>query len=146
MSKRGLDSSSASPDPLTIFFFESPPKDQLGELNEWSKKTDTHLAVNVPFMIRVPWKQASQGKTTLVNAELVDLYRTLADLANLSNIQSNVQGQSLAAVFDDPSNLRPSLAEKPAFSQIGRCNCSYYSQYKEWLCDANACCKVGWGR
>ena len=48
--------------------------DQLGELNEWSKKTDTELAVHVPMIIRVPWKTQSIGKRTVVKAELVDMF------------------------------------------------------------------------
>ena len=45
-----------------------------GELNEWSKKTDTELATRVPFIIRVPWASASIGKSTPVKAELIDMY------------------------------------------------------------------------
>lgn len=62
---------------------------QLGELNEWNKKTNTELATHVPFMIRVPWKNNSIGKQTLARAELVDLYRTLADLSGIG--QSDVR-------------------------------------------------------
>ena len=58
-----------------------PDHHHRGELNEWSKKTDTELAVHVPLLIRVPWKAASLGKRTTVKAELVDLYRTLVELS-----------------------------------------------------------------
>ena len=46
-----------------------------GELNGWSKKTDTELATRVPFIIRVPWASASIGKSTPVKAELIDMYK-----------------------------------------------------------------------
>ena len=63
---------------------------QLGELNEWSKKTDTELAVHVPLLMRVPWKRASLGQRTQVKAELVDLYRTLAEVLGLGAAVSRV--------------------------------------------------------
>ena len=74
----------------------SPHRYQLGELNEWSKKTNNELAVRVPLIIRAPWKTAAVGQHTNVRAELVDLYRTLVDLAglNASDIQADVQGMS----------------------------------------------------
>ena len=46
---------------------------QLGELNEWSKKTNTELATHIPLLIRVPWIKASVGARTKVKMELVDL-------------------------------------------------------------------------
>ena len=70
------------------------------------------------MMIRVPWK--TPGRTT-VAAELVDMFRTLVDLAGLdaSAVQSDVQGTSLAPLFDDAK----ALAGKLAYSQIGSCAC-----------------------
>ena len=59
------------------------PGYHLGEANEWSKKTNAELAVHVPLLIRVPWKESSRGKRTTVKAELIDLYRTLADLTGI---------------------------------------------------------------
>eukprot|EP01062_Namystynia_karyoxenos_P073788 TRINITY_DN70617_c0_g1_i1.p1 TRINITY_DN70617_c0_g1~~TRINITY_DN70617_c0_g1_i1.p1 ORF type:complete len:542 (+),score=138.58 TRINITY_DN70617_c0_g1_i1:75-1628(+) len=126
----------------TITVFHADHGYQLGELNEWSKKTDTELATRVPLIIRVPWKTASVGQVTEVKAELVDLYRTLAELAGLhGTIQSDVQGTSLAAVFDDPAALPKELAGKRAYSQIGSCACKVYSNHG-WTgkeCDANRC-------
>ena len=49
---------------------------QLGELNEWSKKTNTELATHIPLIIRVPWITQSTGARTTVKIELVDLLRT----------------------------------------------------------------------
>ena len=114
----------------TIVLFHSDHGYQLGELNEWSKKTDTELAVHVPLMMRVPWKASSVGQRTTVKAELVDIYRTLADLAELTNvdpvIETSVQGSSLAAAFDSPTTPPALLANKRAYSQIGRCSCGTY--------------------
>eukprot|EP00051_Salpingoeca_urceolata_P028465 m.487006 g.487006 ORF g.487006 m.487006 type:complete len:523 (+) comp24735_c0_seq1:84-1652(+) len=120
---------------------------QLGEGNEWSKKTDTELATHVPMIIRVPWKQAAIGKKTAVKAELIDLYRTLVDLTGLpsADIEEDVQGESLAAVFDNPETLPAALADKVAFSQIGRCACHNYTgpNYNSTReCGAGACVRT----
>lgn len=98
--------------------------------------------MHVPLIIRVPWKPASHGQRTNVKAELVDLYRTLVDLTGLTGVQEDVQGMSLAPVFDAPTAPPPALASKVAFSQIGRCNCTYYPAYNIKQCAANACCRV----
>eukprot|EP01043_Picozoa_sp_COSAG02_P060502 COSAG02_NODE_7921_length_2785_cov_1.825763_1_plen_62_part_10 len=49
----------------------NPSRYQLGELNEWSKKTNTELATRVPLLIRVPWLKASVGVRSQVLVELV---------------------------------------------------------------------------
>jgi hypothetical protein len=98
---------------------------QLGELNEWSKKTTTELATRVPLIIRAPMLPQSAGARTTVRAELVDLYRTLVDLAGLdaSAIQPDVQGVSLAPLLKDPASPPPALAAQIAYSQIGKPLC-----------------------
>jgi iduronate 2-sulfatase len=113
----------------TIVVFNADHGYQLGELNEWSKKTNTELAVRIPLMIRVPWKTESAGQRTEVKAELVDLYRTLVDLAGLdaSILQEDIQGMSLAPIFDNPSSPPAPLLAKSAFSQIGSCACKNYT-------------------
>ena len=132
----------------TIVVFHSDHGYQIGELNEWSKKTNTELATRVPLIIRAPWKAASIGARTAVRAELVDLYRTLVDLAGFdgTTVQADVQGISLAPLFDTPTTPPPALAAKPAFSQIGSCACKEYTHTlpsgKNWTgleCDKNRC-------
>lgn len=116
-----------------------PPQ---GELNEWSKKTTDTLATHVPLIIRVPWKTTSIGARSAVRAELVDLYKTLAELTGLDDgLQPDIQGVSLAPVFDDPAHPPAALASKPAFSQIGSCACKNYTR-NGWTgpeCDAGRC-------
>jgi len=127
----------------TIVVFHSDHGYQLGELNEWSKKTNTDLATRVPLIIRVPWKTESVGARTAVRAELVDLYRTLVDLAGLdaAAIQGDVQGVSLAPLFDAPAAPPPALVAKPAFSQIGSCACKQYvkGNWSGLECNAGRC-------
>ena len=130
----------------TIVVFHSDHGYQLGELNEWSKKTNNELATRVPLMVRAPWKPAAAGARSAVRAELVDLYRTLVDLAGLDAraLEPDVQGASLAPLFDAPTAPPPALAQKPAFSQIGRCGCTTYTRHN-WTgleCGDGACAAV----
>eukprot|EP00658_Telonema_sp_P-2_P083768 TRINITY_DN915_c0_g1_i3.p1 TRINITY_DN915_c0_g1~~TRINITY_DN915_c0_g1_i3.p1 ORF type:complete len:518 (-),score=77.98 TRINITY_DN915_c0_g1_i3:336-1889(-) len=130
----------------TIVVFHSDHGYQLGELNEWSKKTDTELATRVPLLIRVPWAPASHGQRTKAVTELVDLYRTLADLAGFQGmVQPGVQGTSVAQLFEDPTAA--SLANKRGYSQIGRCACGMYPSPggSAHECGANACARVELG-
>lgn len=130
----------------TVVVFHSDHGYQLGELNEWSKKTNNELATRVPMLIRVPWKHKSVGQRTRVRAELVDVYRTLAELAGLDqDLQPDIQGTSLAPLFDNPSPAPSSaLATKPAYSQIGSCACGVYTK-GNWTgkeCDAGRCVRT----
>lgn len=94
----------------------------------------------------MPWKTQAVGKKTTVKAELIDMYKTLAELAGIGPVESGpqgVQGTSLAALFDDPEHPPPMLAGKKAFSQIGRCSCGAFASCGGALeCDANACARV----
>ena len=87
---------------------------QLGEHAEWGKHTNYELAVHVPLIVRVPWKQASSaGKHTGSFTELLDLYRTLASLAQLDQgsgglgVAPDVDGVDVSALLDDPSASLP---------------------------------------
>jgi len=81
---------------------------RLGEHNDFHKQTNFELATRVPLIIKVPGKPNSHGKHSTLFAELVDVYRTLAELAGASGagaaaIEESVDGVSLAAAFDDPT-------------------------------------------
>ena len=96
----------------TITIFHSDTGYALGEGNEWGERAATEIATRVPLLVRVPWKGSSAGQTTKVLAELVDVYRTLVDLAglNASAIEPDVQGTSLAPLFDNPTSPDAELA------------------------------------
>ena len=104
----------------------------------------------MPLLIRVPWKPNSIGQRTAVKAELIDLYRTLVELAGFeqSAVQTSVQGTSLAPVFDDPIGA-PMVKSKVAYSQHPRCGChsgkAWYKDHAGTLqaeCSENACCGI----
>ena len=55
---------------------------KLGEHNSWCKQSNYDIDVRVPLMIRVPKHPAAGSKTNAL-VELVDLYPTLCDAANI---------------------------------------------------------------
>lgn len=128
----------------TITVFHADHGYQLGELNEWSKKTNTELSARVPMILRVPWKSGAIGQRSSVAIELVDMYRTLAALAGLDQVaplQTDIQGMSIAPLFDSPKDPPAALANKVAYSQIGSCACREYTSHgwKGPECGAGRC-------
>lgn len=89
--------------------------------------TNWETGTRVPLMIRHPHLTASHGKHTNSPAELVDLYKTLAELAGLPAPEASVEGKSLAPLLRDPSQLLPGVA----LSQFPRCY-SYVNVTKNW--------------
>ena len=86
----------------TVVLFSSDHGWQLGEHNEWCKETVFELSLRIPFMIRLP--RAAGGSptppgTTRVFAENIDIYRTLADLAGVPDVEEGVDGVSLAPLL-----------------------------------------------
>ena len=82
----------------TIVVFTSDHGFHLGEHSFWMKVSLHEESVRVPLIIKVPGK-----KPGLCNsfAELIDLYPTLAGLANLE-YSEHLQGNSLARTIDNP--------------------------------------------
>ena len=67
------------------------------------KQTLFELATRVPLLIRVPGSaaSASRGKTARALIELVDMYKTLADLFGLRT-ETGVEGRSFGPLLRDP--------------------------------------------
>lgn len=67
------------------------------------KQTLFELATRVPLLIRVPGSaaSASRGKTARALVELVDMYKTLADLFGLRT-ETGVEGRSFAPLLRNP--------------------------------------------
>jgi iduronate 2-sulfatase len=92
----------------------------VGEHGEWCKQTCFELATRVPLIISVPGVAGapSRGKRARAFVELVDLYRTLADVLGLGAVEAGVEGTSFAPLLlTDPSFNH----SRYAFSQYPRC-------------------------
>ena len=115
--------------PNTLVTLTSDHGQNLGEHNTWTKMTNWEHSLRVPLIISAPWLgPASAGGVHGGMAELVDLYRTLADLAGAPPVEAGVDGASLAAAVRDPTS-----AGKPyAFSQIQRISIASLKKEKPW--------------
>merc|ERR1712086_374551 len=71
----------------------------LGEGNLWCKMTNFENSVRVPLLVRAPWIEHSAGRKVSVPVEAVDLYRTLATLADTPPVEPGVDGKSLAPLL-----------------------------------------------
>ncbi|MFV1883252.1 MAG: sulfatase [Balneola sp.] len=74
---------------------------KLGEHFMWSKSTNYEIDANAPIIISYP-DMEHKGTSTDAMVEFVDLYPTLADLAQL-DLPSHLQGTSFVPVLENPS-------------------------------------------
>ena len=74
----------------------------LGEHGFWCKHSTFEEAVKIPFIISSP--NHIKNKTTTSFTELVDVYPTLCDIANIK-APSSLQGESLIPVLENPSTI-----------------------------------------
>jgi len=73
---------------------------KLGEHNGWCKQTNYEIDTRVPFIISGAGVKA-KGKHSDALTELVDIYPTLCDMANLG-IPGYLQGSSMAPLLEKP--------------------------------------------
>lgn len=86
----------------------------LGEHGLFTKMTNFELGTRVPLIVRIPGMKAP-GQKSKALVELVDLYPTLAELADLP-LPSHLEGTSFKPLLENPD-----LAwKKAAFSQYRR--------------------------
>jgi len=87
---------------------------KLGDHNSWGKMTNYNIDLKVPLIIRSP-NQINRGAQTYAITELVDLFPTLCELAEI-DIPAYMQGLSLVPLMENPKlNWK-----KAAFSQFHR--------------------------
>jgi sialidase-1 len=86
----------------------------LGEQGMWGKTTNFELDTRVPLIVRVP-DMKDAGKSSMSLVELVDLYPTLSELADLP-VGEHLEGQSFAPILDAPE----AVSKSAAFSQFPR--------------------------
>lgn len=97
----------------TIVVFTSDHGYLLGHHHKFQKQHLFEEATRVPFIISVPWLKDQHGRGTTKITELVDLYPTLADLANLPAPDA-LQGTSLKPLLVDTES--PSWNKEQAFT------------------------------
>ncbi len=86
----------------------------LGDMGVWGKATNYEIATRVPLLIWTPdMPNGSRGKTTDALVELVDMYPTLVDLAELEK-PNHLEGQSFVPLLQNPDQVW----KKAAFSQF----------------------------
>lgn len=75
----------------------------LGDMGIWGKATNYEIATRVPLIVWTPnMPKGSRGKSTDALVELVDMYPTLAELADL-DIPNHVEGSSFAPLLKKPN-------------------------------------------
>ena len=88
-------------DENTIVVFWGDHGYHLGENGRWGKQTCLETATRSPLIISSPLMKA-RGQTAEGLVELVDIYPSLCDLADLPK-PSYLEGDSFASLLDDPS-------------------------------------------
>ena len=73
----------------------------LGDMGIWGKATNYEIATRVPLIVWTP-KMKARGQSTNALVELVDIYPTLCDLAELPKPKS-LAGKSFVPLLDAPS-------------------------------------------
>ncbi|MDF1658287.1 MAG: sulfatase [Verrucomicrobiales bacterium] len=85
----------------TIVIFSSDHGYLLGEHHKFQKQHLFEEATRVPFILSVPWISETHGKKTSHLTELIDLYPTIAELADLTP-PDNLHGESLLPLLKNP--------------------------------------------
>ena len=87
---------------------------KLGDHNSWGKMTNYNIDLKVPMIIRYP-NQENRGMQTFAFTELVDMFPSLCELADIET-PNYLQGTSFVPLIKDPKREWKSAA----FSQFHR--------------------------
>ncbi|OEJ99423.1 iduronate-2-sulfatase [Flavivirga aquatica] len=75
----------------------------LGDMGIWGKATNYEIGTRVPLMIWTPdMAKETRGKKSNALVELVDMYPTLCELADIE-LPSHLEGQSFVPLLDNPN-------------------------------------------
>jgi arylsulfatase A-like enzyme len=85
----------------TIVVFTSDHGYLLGHHHKFQKQHLFEESTRVPFIVSVPWMKNQHGKATTHITELIDLYPTLAELAELK-APDGLQGESMLSLLKNP--------------------------------------------
>lgn len=87
----------------TIIMLWSDHGWHLGDMGIWGKATNYELGTRVPLIVWTPdMANNTRGVKTDALVELIDMYPTLAELAEL-DLPEHLEGQSFAPLLDNPS-------------------------------------------
>ncbi|MEO7272776.1 MAG: sulfatase [Vicinamibacterales bacterium] len=116
----------------TVVVFTSDHGYHLGDHGLWQKTSVFEKSARVPLVIVAPGARGN-GRVTSGLVELVDLYRTLADLAGLSPT-AEIEGTSLRPMLDNPG----ASVKNYAFTQVRNGYAVRTSRYRyvEWAAGA----------
>lgn len=110
----------------TIVVFTSDHGFHIGEHSLWGKTSNFELDARVPLIIASPDHRSSHGKATQSLAELVDLYPTLAELAEIDDdLPDTLEGASQVGVVVEPT----ATVKEVAFTQHQQ---PFYGSRKNW--------------
>lgn len=99
----------------TIVVFWSDHGYNVGQHGQWMKQSLFETSARVPLIFRVP--KLGGGKKSNRTVELLDIYPTLAELANLP-APTDLDGKSLVSLLENPA----SNWNKAAYTQVKRPN------------------------
>jgi iduronate 2-sulfatase len=85
----------------TIVVFWGDHGWHLGDMGVWGKATNYEIGTRVPVIISTPGMQ-KPGTSTKGIVELLDIFPTLCELANLPK-PKQLEGKSIVPLLDDPS-------------------------------------------
>ncbi len=113
----------------TVVVFTSDHGFHIGEQSLWGKTSNFELDARVPLIIADPRRPAGHGRLTNALAELVDLYPTLAALAEIDgDLDDRLEGDDLSAVLADPETS----VKQAAFTQHQQPFYGPRSNWKAW--------------
>jgi uncharacterized sulfatase len=117
----------------TIIVFWGDHGWHLGEHHRWHKRSLFEESMRAPLLISSPGRKGN-GKACRSLVEFVDIYPTLASLANLRP-PGNLEGQSLVPLLNDPSRAWKSAAFSVMTAPdgiVGRCAVTDRYRYIRW--------------
>lgn len=117
----------------TIVLFWGDHGWHLGEHHRWHKRSLFEESMRAPLIVSATGRKGN-GKPCRSLVEFVDIYPTLAELAELK-APGNLEGQSLRPLLDDPSRTWKSAAFSVVTAPkgiMGRCAITDRHRYIRW--------------